>query len=562
MKDRVAGILWSVLILLGLNFILFFPYFYTIHANNDFLPFFPSHHPRGAYDFSFQSLREYVLQMLFRRHNLDPFRLSVEMVFIGGFIALGRSFLDRGKRIFLLIATCSYVFFFILECYRMIISLVLDRSTLWLEDMQLIGSGIQFCKDTLRLPNYVFETLCGFGVFVLCIPIYFLFSLVWKHLRISKWEAVFTNVFMLTFIGLFLNWFGTLRNDTTVQLLSKHLVYNYERCLVYLENNRNFPEQTEHHRRFYTQMAVKPNIFLFVIESYGMVLFNDNLLRERMQLLLADIEEELEEIPKIEMLSHLSTAPVYGGASWLSTASLIAGTPISNHARYELFKNVAPSFPHLVNYLGYHSYDRSSFQPGTDTDSSLYGFDQTYVKRDMEYNGEYIGWGGVPDYSTFLKMEKEIDRLSPPFFFHYMSLTTHIPWQLPPRLPRKIFSQEGTDSNYYDAYVEGLEGGKGSFRNYFLTVSYEWRLMSDFLRKKLASNFLVIIVGDHQPLPAKSVDASHDVPIHVLSDVPSLIAGFKNHGFTSGLIPPKKKALKHQIIYPIILESVNFRNAG
>ena len=64
---------------------------------------------------------------------------------------------------------------------------------------------------------------------------------------------------------------------------------------------------------------------------------------------------------------------------------------------------------------------------------------------------------------------------------------------------------------------------------------------------------------DHQPLTAKQVDTSHDVPIHILSDNPSIVAGFKKAGFRSGLIPPKQAAIKHEMIYPILLESLNMQ---
>ncbi|MFK7825211.1 MAG: hypothetical protein AB8G05_13735 [Oligoflexales bacterium] len=561
MKDRIYQILWGSLILLSLNLILFMPYYFIVHADNDFLPFFPSHHPRGYYDFSLTSLKEYLLQMFFRRHNLDPFRLSAELIFIGGILALGRSFFVRGKKIFLLIATGSYVFLLLLELYRMLISLVLDRSTLWLEDIQLIGSGIQYCKDVLGFPDYLFEAFCCLGLFGFCVPIYFLFSLVWRHLLVSKKEAVITSTFLFVSLGIFFNWFGILRDDTTVQMLSKHLIYNYERCLVYLENNRTFPGQTEHHRRFFSKMEAKPNIFLFVIESYGMVLFNHKPLRESMLSLLPEMEKQLHAIDKIEILSHKSTSPVFGGTSWLSTATLIAGTPVTNQTRYELFKQIAPSFPHLINYLGYHAYKRVSFQPGTQVESKLYEFDQTFVRRDIEYSGDIIGWGGVPDSATFAKINNKMNFLKSPFLLHYMSLSTHTPWELPRKLPIEIFEQEGSGRNYYDSYAEGLTGENKNFRDYFLTISYEWRLMNNFFRRHLGINFLVIIVGDHQPLTAKGVDTSHDVPIHVLSDVPSILAGFKKAGFIQGLVPKNKTALKHHNIYPIILESMNLKDS-
>ena len=59
-----------------------------------------------------------------------------------------------------------------------------------------------------------------------------------------------------------------------------------------------------------------------------------------------------------------------------------------------------------------------------------------------------------------------------------------------------------------------------------------------------AANFvdartLLILVGDHQPAPLiTGEDASRDVPIHVISGDPDLLAPFLAWGFGPGMRPP------------------------
>ena len=52
---------------------------------------------------------------------------------------------------------------------------------------------------------------------------------------------------------------------------------------------------------------------------------------------------------------------------------------------------------------------------------------------------------------------------------------------------------------------------------------------------------LLIIIGDHQPTPLLTgQDAGRDVPMHVISADPDLIAPFLDWGFASGMHPSRE----------------------
>lgn len=545
----------SVLILITLNFLLFCPFYFTVNGIHEIIPFFNSLFD-GISELNFASLRNLFSQLFLQRSSVDPFRISIEMLFIAGFISIGRCFFFRAKKFFLAIATSLYLLVLLFELYRTTIMLVLHRSPLWLEDIQLIKSALQYCNETLRLPNYSFEAMLVIGLLLIASAFYYLFSFVWKNYPPFRMRTLLANVSMVAVLYLFFYKYDLFDEKNSVQLLSRHVLSNYEQCLIYIENNRKFPEQSQHHQKYFVHMNKKPNIFLFVIESYGMLLFEDEQLRIRTESLLRQAERDLMGIPGLKALSHSSTSPVFGGVSWLSTASLISGTLIKTQTRYEQFKEISPKFPHLINYLGYHGYERTSFQPGTTFDGNLYGFDRIFIRGDMGYQGKPIGWGEVPDSATFAKIEKEIKHMKTPFLLHYMSLSTHTPWEAPPALPTGDKDAQG---NYFDVNADGLATGKESFRDYFVTISYEWHLLKDFFKRYIGSNFLAVIIGDHQPYIASRIKATYNVPVHILTDVPVLLDAFKQAGFDPGLLPSSKPAIRTQDIYPIMLEAFNYK---
>jgi hypothetical protein len=54
----------------------------------------------------------------------------------------------------------------------------------------------------------------------------------------------------------------------------------------------------------------------------------------------------------------------------------------------------------------------------------------------------------------------------------------------------------------------------------------------------------VILLGDHQPPIGWTQigDRSLDVPLHLLSNRPELLAPWREHGFADGFVPPSTTA--------------------
>jgi hypothetical protein len=73
---------------------------------------------------------------------------------------------------------------------------------------------------------------------------------------------------------------------------------------------------------------------------------------------------------------------------------------------------------------------------------------------------------------------------------------------------------------------------------YSAAVVYEFTVLSEFIRRFLAGDELVVILGDHQPCaPVAGTSVSWSVPVHVISRNPEVIKRFVQRGYTEGLIP-------------------------
>ena len=99
---------------IALNFLLFLPFYLVFSYENNFTPFFPLGHPRGAYDWQWlglvRSIYEYVMQLFVRRHNLDIFRLSAEWVLLCSTLVLVSRLIPRWRRCVTTLAGLGYAF--------------------------------------------------------------------------------------------------------------------------------------------------------------------------------------------------------------------------------------------------------------------------------------------------------------------------------------------------------------------------------------------------------------------------------------------------------------------
>jgi hypothetical protein len=326
----------------------------------------------------------------------------------------------------------------------------------------------------------------------------------------------------------------------------------------------------------------KPDVRVYVLESYGMASFQHPVIGRPWRDTMADYSTSLTEAGW-SLASIRSLAPTAGGRSWICDAAVLTGRQLHYQAEYEAVTREADDLRHLPGWFREHGYrtvlarpsDRA--RPGVAL-QNRFGFEQTVFFADLEYRGKPIGWGKVPDQYTvgWLEENRFQDRSRPLFTFAHLA-TSHIPWREPPPYlddwrdyqDREVAFEpkrgEHLDKNLWKTawtFRRGLAGPKPQRRarpteamRYAASVAHGFRAIVDTIRDIPADRpTLVLIMGDHQPaFVAQRGDL--DVPLHIASNDPALLQEFLAGGAEPGWTPPELRVW-HASLYSRIVRSL------
>ena len=552
----------------ALNLLLFVP-LYLLHAQeNNFWPFFPAGHPRGAYDWGWSGLGrstyEYVMQLFVRRHNTDIFRVSADWVFLFSSLILASRFAGRWRSALVPLAGCAYGVLLAFMAYSGFIQDLLHRPGTLLDDVLMLQSAWIFVRDSwawtdVLLAAVALAAVVGFGVLVV------------RHLHAAwRWgaglsprRAVAGWALLNAYCLLSLSWFGVQRDDPIIQFQAKHLYYNWQRSQDVLAAVEALDESAVQAATLLAETVPvrRPDIFLFGVESYGAALWADDDYRVARRGLMRRVERELEEL-QLPMFTRFATSPVYGGGSWMSTASALSGVRIGRHSTYWAWKRLARRYPHLISYLKRHGYYTLAVQPGATWAEDLYGYDEVIIRDGFSYDGSFYGFGRVPDqWALEYAFRNHWSRNPRPRLFHFSAVSTHFAWEPPPRITKNVAELEAPQPTFLETrpeYVElALTVPQGWKRDYFVTVAYEWELLLEAFRHRIEPGFIALIFGDHQPPFIADRQGGSDVALHVVTDIPELPGPLAAAGFAAGgeisWEPSVGPEFRVEAIYPFLL---------
>jgi hypothetical protein len=316
----------------------------------------------------------------------------------------------------------------------------------------------------------------------------------------------------------------------------------------------------------YDKLALrdKPDVLLFIVESYGRLLSVEEKTAVRHAALLDELEAQLSAAG-LHAVSAFATATVSGGRSWIAEGNILMGTPIRYEAVFQHI--VAQKPPNLVGFLNQNGYetallapadrDRAGFHP-----ENRYAFTRLFCYDQLAYPGPAIGWGLVPDqYSLAFVENNLLARAKKPVFLDFHMVSSHAPWSEVPKLvasseqlltgrARKAEADAEDGGETLDTAFRRYARSSGRFaymhrfddamrEGYQATVEYDLRLIAQYLARRERDGF-VIVLGDHQPPVIAREDKSFDAPVHVLSRDPTRLAPLLKHGFVPGLkLAPK-----------------------
>ena len=264
------------------------------------------------------------------------------------------------------------------------------------------------------------------------------------------------------------------------------------------------------------------------------------------------------------MLSAFVRSPTFGGGSWLAHASLLSGIDVGDPGHYDLL--LTTRRPTLVSHFHQQGYETVALMPGIRSDwpeGSFYGYDALLDSRNLDYRGPEFGYWRIPDQYSIARFDEQ-RRSSPeerPRFLVFPTITSHIPFApVPPYQPdwtRLTETAPFGSSLLADSLHESpdwLDLGPA----YVRTIEYSFAWLSGYLAQPSPHDYMMVLVGDHQPAASVSGrDASWDVPVHLVISDAALAKRFIALGFTPGLKPVRPALGPMSELTTLLLQGLN-----
>lgn len=295
------------------------------------------------------------------------------------------------------------------------------------------------------------------------------------------------------------------------------------------------------------KLVQKPNVYLLFIESYGGVATLSDYCEAPYKKLANQLYTQLDSAGWA-VSSNYSKSTVIGGRSWLAMTTAMIGARVEDQIQYSELINTRQTFPHMVDWFNLQGYQttRMSTMRITHIDTlnmvtipnQFWKFDNRYFYPDVKYKGhDYDYYGGIPDqYSLNYADDNFLKDRTTPHFFTAITMNSHGPWQskMPPIVadwkslnnPKSSFNKEKTQADM-------------SIFNYWISIEYQLKMITDFILKKGRENSIYIILGDHNPggLEFKLFKKFDKwaTPIHIISKEVEFVQSFENYGFTKGM---------------------------
>jgi hypothetical protein len=532
-----------IVALVLLHLTMFVPQFVMTGGGHDVLPFTPREHPYGAWGVNARSALEYVKALTVRRVNLDVFRVSIEVLALAFLVAM-----LRGKWWAAWAGGLAYVTGLVLLVYQHTSgALYRAEPALW-EDVTLLPSLLGYVSATFGRwapPVIVLGALLVSAVGAWCTG--------WVFILIAERPRSRQVLGGLLLVGLVsLAWFGVERDDPVFQLPTKVLARNVRESLRRRERLLTLRASGADPRYAFAQRArlsKTPPVSLLMIEAYGQRLVSDPQLRPVFERLASRVKDRLTA-SGYSVRTAFSEAPVYGGKSWLSVATVQTGVRVESPSLYD---EMAPRAPRLSTFTAFfkaQGYRTVALLPGNYRDdlprSDPYARDVMIEFKDLDYHGQFIGYVGVLDQYTLNFFRTRIRPAETgPLMTFYLSISTHHPW---PAMPF-----EGGPA--WPPLAGWAELPEGMGKKYVASVEYEWRCLLELLEAERSPDAVFFIVGDHQPLLERTMDdvreltaqQSSNTPVHVISRNPAMVERFAKYGFIPGLVAePGTGGLKHE----------------
>jgi len=303
------------------------------------------------------------------------------------------------------------------------------------------------------------------------------------------------------------------------------------------------------------------DVFVVFVESYGAVSYERSDIAPSLAPAMARFEAAIRET-KRDVVSAYVESPTFGGSSWLAHVSLLSGVEVRDpDANAHL---MAERRDTLVRLFARRGFRTVALMPGLRQrwpEGAFYGFDEIYGATRIGYRGPSFGWFVIPDQFSLYRLDAlELDRRPRArLFVFFPTISTHFPFS--PTPPYQPDWSRMANVHPYDAPDLERAYAREPEWPYFApgyvdAIAYDFETLGAYLRRHADGDFVMILLGDHQPPAVLSGrGAPWDVPVHVVAARPDLLGRLVAHGFRRGLWPARPAIGRMHALLPRLLDA-------
>ena len=286
------------------------------------------------------------------------------------------------------------------------------------------------------------------------------------------------------------------------------------------------------------------DVLLVFVEAYGQQAVQGDSFSPEVDAALAEGNKRLKGAGFSSRSGFLDSA-TYGGISWLAHSSLQSGLWVDNQDRYnQLLPEKRFTLAAAFKQAGWRTVadDPSNDRPWPQG-KAYYHYDQVYNRYQVGYHGPTFTYATMPDqylFAAFNRLELAKHHRQP-VFAEIDTISSHMPWN---RIPEEVPWNEVGNGSIYNRIPMIHE--TGAFWDnpvrvkaaYGISIVYALNTLTSFVQHYGKKNLVMIVLGDHQPLPIVSgLNSNHVVPISIIAHDPKVLEQIKSWGWGPGLQP-------------------------
>jgi phosphatidylglycerophosphate synthase len=313
---------------------------------------------------------------------------------------------------------------------------------------------------------------------------------------------------------------------------------------VFAKEIRHDPFRGTPANRLLTSLRGKDVVLVF-IEAYGQEAVQGTSFSRGVDHAIAQGNKRLASAG-FSSRSGFLTSATFGGLSWLAHSSLESGLSVNTQLRYsQLLSAKRLTLADTFKRAGWRTVDFPLENTGPwPQGKAFYHWDRIYDRYQVGYHGPTFVYAAMTDQFSYLALQRlELGKQHrPPLFAEIDTVSSHEPWE---RIPQEIAWNRVGDGSIYKHLRENTNLDAPFWTTptrvqaaYGRSIAYALTALTSFVQHYGKKNLVMIVLGDHQPLPVVSgFKANHDVPISVIAHDPSVLKRISGWGWGAGLRP-------------------------